>query len=142
MLRFDLELDLLEGRLAVRDLPEAWRERYRADLGIVPPDDRDGVLQDVHWFEYRIGGMFQGYTLGNVISAQIYEAAVRARPEIPGEVAAGEFGTLRGWLTEHLYQYGRKLTMPELVERATGRPLGIEAYVRYLRTKYGELYRL
>jgi len=67
MLRFDFELALLEGKLAVKDLPEAWRERFKADLGIVPPDDRDGVLQDVHWYSGTIGGMFQGYTLGNIL---------------------------------------------------------------------------
>ena len=82
MLRFDFELALLEGSLAVRDLPEAWRERFRADLGIAPPDDRDGVLQDVHWFDGVIGGAFQGYTLGNILSTQFYEAALAAHPEI------------------------------------------------------------
>src|SRR6185369_7615135 len=83
IIRFDLELDLLEGRLAVRDLPEAWRERYRSDLGIVPPDDRDGVMQDMHWYAIQIGGVFQGYTLGNILSAQFYDTAVRAHPQIP-----------------------------------------------------------
>ncbi len=87
MVRFDLELALLEGTLAVRDLPEAWRERYAADLGIAPPDDRDGVLQDVHWYGGLIGGAFQGYTLGNIMSAQFYDAAVRAHSSIPAEIA-------------------------------------------------------
>ena len=142
MLRFDLELDLLEGKLAVRDLPEAWRERMVADLGIAPPDDRDGVLQDVHWYGLRLGGVFQGYTLGNILSAQLFEAATRAHPEIPRQIEAGEFGTLRGWLTEHVYQHGRKYAASELIQRATGGPLSIGPYVRYLRAKYGELYRL
>ena len=84
MLRFDLELQLLDGRLAVRDLPEAWRARYSQDLGVEPPDDRDGVLQDVHWFHGTIGGAFQGYTLGNLISAQVFAAARRALPDLPG----------------------------------------------------------
>ncbi len=95
MLRFDLEVELLEGRLAVRDLPEAWRERYRADLGVVPPDDRDGVLQDMHWYHGSIGGAFQGYTLGNILSAQFFDAAVTAVPSIPDEIERGEFGSLR-----------------------------------------------
>ncbi len=141
MLRFDLELAMLEGKLAVRDLPEAWRERMKADLGVVPPDDRDGVLQDVHWYGIRLGGAFQGYTLGNILSAQVFDAAVRAHPEIPGEIEAGEFGTLRGWLTEHIYQHGRKYRTPELIERVTGGPLSVEPYIRYLRNKFGELYR-
>lgn len=142
MLRFDLELALLEGRLAIRDLPEAWRERFQADLGIVPPDDRDGVLQDIHWFSGTVGGGFQGYTLGNVLSAQFYNAAVQAHPEIEDEIAQGEFGALLDWLRENIYQHGRKFTANELVERITGGPLRIEPYIRYLRTKYGELYEL
>jgi carboxypeptidase Taq len=142
MLRFDFELALLEGRLAVRDLQEAWRERFRADLGIVPPDDRDGVLQDIHWFSGWIGGRFQGYTLGNILSAQFYAAALQARTEIEAEIQAGEFGTLHGWLTDQVYQHGSKFTASELVERATGGPMRIEPYIHYLRTKYGALYDL
>jgi len=142
MLRFDFELALLEGRLDVRDLPEAWRERYQADLGILPPDDRDGVLQDVHWYAGIIGGMFQGYTLGNIMSAQFFEAALSAHPEIPSEMEVGEFDTLHGWLRQNIYQHGSKYTATELVERATGGPMRIEPYIRYLRRKYGELYRL
>ncbi len=142
IMRFDLELALLEDRLAVRDLPEAWRERFKADLGIAPPDDRDGVLQDVHWYSGVIGGAFQGYTLGNILSAQFFEAALRAHPEIPNQIAAGEFGTLHTWLKTNIYQHGRKYTPPELIERATGTPLRIEPYIHYLRQKYGELYAL
>jgi carboxypeptidase Taq len=142
MLRFDLELELLEGTLEARDLPEAWRERHRSDLGITPPDNRDGVLQDVHWFGGVVGGSFQGYTLGNILSAQLFEAATEAHPSIPDEITQGQFGTLLGWLKEHVYKHGRKFTAPELIERATGGPLRIEPYVRYLRTKYGELYNL
>jgi carboxypeptidase Taq len=142
MLRFDFELALLEGRLAVHDLPEAWRERYKADLGILPPDDRDGVLQDVHWYAGIIGGAFQGYTLGNILGAQFFEAALSARPEIPAEIEEGEFGTLHGWLKENIYQHGSKYTATELVERITGGPMSIEPYIRYLWTKYGELYEL
>jgi carboxypeptidase Taq len=140
MLRFDFELALLEGRMSIRDLPEAWRARFESDFGIVPPDDRDGVLQDVHWFSGRIGGMFQGYTLGNILGAQIFEMVQKAHPEIPGELAQGEFGSLHGWLKDNIYQHGRKFTASELIERITGGPLRIEPYIRYLRSKYGELY--
>ncbi len=142
MLRFDFELNLLEGNLAVRDLPEAWRERFEADLGIVPPDDRDGVLQDIHWYGGRIGGAFQGYTLGNILSAQFFEQATQAHPEISSEIEAGRFDTLHNWLKENIYQHGRKYTPSELVERVTAGPLSIEPYIRYLRDKYGELYEL
>jgi carboxypeptidase Taq len=142
MMRFDLELALLEGRLRVSDLPEAWRERMQTDLGLVPSDDRDGCLQDVHWYWGVIGGGFQGYTIGNVLSAQFYAAAVKAHPEIPSRIAAGEFTTLHTWLRAHLYQYGRKFTPEELVKSATGAPMSVGPYLAYLREKYGELYRL
>ncbi len=142
MLRFGLELDLLEGRLAVKDLPRAWRERFEADFGIPVPDDRLGVLQDVHWYSGPIGGVFQGYTLGNVMSAQFHAAAVAAHPEIPGQIAKGEFGTLRGWLRDNLYQHGAKFTAAELLRRATGKDMSIEPYLDYLWRKYQPLYRL
>jgi carboxypeptidase Taq len=142
MLRFVLELELLEGELAVADLPEAWRERYKADLDVAPPDDRDGVLQDVHWYAGTTGGMFQGYTLGNILSAQFYQAALKAHPEIPEEIARGSFDTLHGWLREEIYQHGSKYTAAELVERVTGEPLSVEPYMAYLREKFGELYAL
>jgi carboxypeptidase Taq len=142
MIRFDLELDLLEGKLEVKDLPDAWHARYEADLGLRAPDDRDGVLQDVHWYGGTVGGMFQGYTLGNVMSAQFYEAALRAHPEITNEIRQGRFATLRGWLTENIYRHGSKFTAAEIVERATGTPMSVEPYLRYLIRKYGELYRL
>ncbi|MGE5581429.1 MAG: carboxypeptidase M32, partial [Bacillota bacterium] len=92
MIRFELEMAMLEGRLAVRDLPEAWNESYRADLGVIPPNDSLGVLQDMHWYTGTIGGYFQSYTLGNILSAQFYEAALKAFPEIPAAIAAGNFG--------------------------------------------------
>jgi len=142
IIRFDLELAMLEGRLAIADLPEAWRERYRSDLGIAPPDDCDGVMQDMHWYSGNIGGAFQGYTLGNILSAQFYEAAVAAHPEIPAQLSQGEFGLLFGWLVKNVYWHGRKFTPAELVKRVTGKPLHIDPYIRYLRAKYGELYAL
>jgi carboxypeptidase Taq len=133
---------LLEGKLAVRDLPEAWRERFRADFGIVPPDDKDGALQDVHWFGGLVGGSFQGYTLGNLMGAQIFQAAVAARPEIPAAIGRGQFDGLHQWLKENVYRHGRKYQAPELMERVTGNSLQVEPYIQYLRTKYGELYSL
>ena len=142
MLRFDFELAMLEGQLEVRDLPDAWNERYQSDLGITPPDHRDGVLQDVHWYGGIIGGSFQGYTLGNILGAQFYEAALKAHPEIPEEIRQGKFDTLHDWLKENIYQHGRKFTAAELVERVTGGPIQIEPYIQYLRSKYGQIYSL
>ncbi len=142
MIRFDLELALLEGNLAVKDLPEAWHARYESDLGVRAPDDIDGALQDVHWYGGVIGGAFQGYTLGNIFSAQFYNQALQAHPEIPDEVGQGKFDTLLTWLQKNLYESGCMFTADELIERVTGGPMKIDPYITYLRTKYGELYDL
>jgi carboxypeptidase Taq len=142
LLRFDLELALLEGSLALKDLPAAWNARYEEDLGLTPPSDRDGVMQDVHWYGGLIGGAFQGYTIGNVLSAQFFAAARAAQPTIDAEIGRGEFATLHGWLRENIYRHGSKFTTAELVQRTTGGPMSIAPYMADLRGKYGELYQI
>lgn len=142
MVRFDFELALLEGKLAVKDLPEAWNARYQSDLGITPPDYKDGVMQDVHWFAGLIGGVFQGYTLGNILGAQFYQTALKAHPEIPSNIAQGKFDTLYGWLRENIYQHGSKYNAPELIQRVTGGTLDVQPLVYYLYSKYSEIYNL
>jgi carboxypeptidase Taq len=123
-------------------LPDAWQARYQSDLGLQAPDNRDGVLQDVHWYGGFIGGVFQGYTLGNIMSAAFFDQALQSHPNIRAEISQGEFATLHGWLKENIYQHGSKFTANEIVERVTGGPLTIAPYIRYLRTKFGELYTL
>ena len=140
MLRFDFELAMLEGSLAVKDLPQAWQARFMEDFGMSAPDDRDGCLQDMHWYGGLVGGMFQGYTLGNVMGAQFYEAALKAHPQIPDEIRQGKFDTLLGWLRENIYRHGRKYTAPELVKKVTGSDVTIEPYLHYLRSKYAQYY--
>ncbi len=140
MIRFDLELELLEGRLAVADLADAWHARYESDLGIRSEDDSDGVLQDVHWYAGFIGGAFHGYTLGNVMAATFYRTALEAHPEIIDQIGEGRFDTLHSWLRENIYQHGSKFTADELIERVTGAPLSIDPYINYLKRKFGELY--
>ncbi|MCB8925454.1 MAG: carboxypeptidase M32 [Ardenticatenaceae bacterium] len=142
MIRFDLELALLEGSLEVKDLPEVWNGRYQSDLGIQPPSDVNGVLQDVHWYGGMIGGAFQGYTLGNIMSALFYNEALKAHPDIPNQIRQGEFGTLHSWLKNNIYTYGSKFTANELIERVTGGPLTIDPYIAYLKQKFGALYTL
>ena len=142
MLRFELELDLLEGALAVKDLPEVWRARFKEMMGIEPPDDRDGVMQDVHWYAGKIGGAFQGYTLGNVLAAQFFAAAVADVPDIPAAIGRGEFSPLHGWMKDNIYWHGRKYTPNELVERITGGGISVAPYLAYLKEKYGALYEL
>ena len=142
MIRFDLELAMLEGDLAIRDLPAAWNDRYKSDLGIVPETNSDGVLQDVHWYAGIIGGAFQGYTLGNIISAQIWQAALAAHPEIPAEMRSGRFGVLRSWLSENLYTHGSRFYPDELLARLTGGALDTAPLLSYLNAKYSEIYGL
>lgn len=139
MLRFDLELALLEGTLRAADLPEAWNAKMAEYLGIRPSDDRDGVMQDIHWSGGAIG-YFPTYTLGNVISVQLFEAAVRAAPAIPDDISRGQFGSLLGWLREHVHRHGRKFFAKDLIQRATGAELSTEPYLSYLQKKFGEIY--
>ncbi|MEZ4629386.1 MAG: carboxypeptidase M32 [Deinococcales bacterium] len=142
IIRFDLECQLLEGSLSIADLPEAWHTRYQQDLGLRAQDDRNGVLQDVHWYAGFIGGAFQGYTLGNIMSAQIYQAALKAKPNIPQDIRQGHFEDLHLWLKSHIYQHGRKFSPNELLKRATGETLSISPYLDYLREKYADLYQI
>jgi carboxypeptidase Taq len=142
MLRFDLELKMLEGKLRLKDLPEAWHAAMQADLGTAPFDDRDGCLQDAHWYSGYIGGRFQSYAIGNILSAQFYAAAVKAHPGIPREIASGEFRTLCTWLCDSLYRHGSKFAPDDLVKRATGATMNMNPYLDYLLEKYGALYRL
>ncbi len=123
------------------DLPEAWNAKMEEYLGIVPENDALGVLQDIHW---ALGyfGYFPAYTVGNVLSAQLYEAAVGERPEIPSEMESGEFGALLRWLRKNVHRHGKKHEPDDLIENATGRPPETAPYLGYLKTKFGELYDL
>jgi carboxypeptidase Taq len=141
LLRFELENEMLEGKLKVKDLPEAWRARFKTYLGIDVPNDRDGALQDIHWSGVSFG-IFPGYTLGNLIGAQLMEKARADMPGQEGQIEKGEFATLLGWLRKNLHQHGRKFTPNELLERATGKPLTAEPWIAYVRQKFGALYGL
>jgi carboxypeptidase Taq len=141
LLRFELELDLFEDDLAVADLPEAWNAKMEEYLGILPKNDALGVLQDTHW---AIGyfGYFPSYSAGNVLSVQLFEAAVEERPEILPEMERGEFGTLLGWLRENVHRHGKRYEPDDLISRATGRPPDTAPYLGYLEAKFGDLYGL
>ncbi|HEX2079802.1 MAG TPA: carboxypeptidase M32 [Longimicrobium sp.] len=141
MLRFDLERAMLRGDLSVAELPGAWSERIRADLGLEVPDHRHGVLQDIHWSMGAIG-YFPSYTLGNLYAAQLWEAIRRDLPGLDDELRAGELGGLLAWLRTHVHAHGRRYTAPELCERATGRPLRHEPLLRYLADKLRPVYGL
>jgi carboxypeptidase Taq len=141
LLRFELEVALIEGSLAVSHLPEAWNAKMEEYLGVTPGSDATGVLQDVHWSS-SLFGYFPTYTIGNVLSVQFFEEAVNAHPEIPEGIRRGEFSTLLHWLRENIHHHGSRYLPDEVVERVTGRPLDTAPYLRYLETKFGELYEL
>jgi carboxypeptidase Taq len=133
---------LLEGKLRVKDLAEAWCAAMQTDLGVAPADDRYGCLQDVHWYSGYIGGRFQSYTIGNILSAQFYAAALQAHPNIPSEIASSKFETLHTWLRDNVYRHGSKFAPNHLIERAAGAAMNMTPCFDYLREKYAALYRL
>ena len=141
ILRFELEQALMNGELAAGDVQGAWNEKMEELLGIVPPTDSEGCLQDVHWTRPMFG-YFPTYALGNLYAAQFFESAVAQEPAIVQELAEGKTDTLMVWLGENIHQHGRKFTPRELVQRVTGRPLGYEAFVRYATAKFSEIYEL
>jgi carboxypeptidase Taq len=141
LLRFELENDMLEGKLKVADLPEAWNELFKSYVGLDVPNDREGVLQDIHW-SFVGFAEFPGYTLGNIIGAQLMEKIRSELTDLDDQMERGEFGALLGWLQEHVYRHGRKFTPDELLERETGRPLTPKPWIAYVRKKYGALYGL
>ena len=140
-LRFALERDLLAGRVTAAELPEAWNARMKNALGIVPPDDARGVLQDVHW-SAGLFGYFPTYAIGNAISVQLWEAAASARPSLTRDIEEGRLTPLLDWLRTNVHRHGKKYSAQEVVRRATGRPIDAAPYLRYLCAKYGELYGL
>jgi carboxypeptidase Taq len=141
VLRFELERALVRGDLAVADLPAAWNDGMRDLLGITPPTDREGVLQDVHWTAPMFG-YFPTYALGNLYAAQFHEAACRQEPAIADGLADGQVAPLLAWLRDNVHRFGSSLTPAELVERATGSPLDPDAFTRYATAKFTAVYGL
>ncbi len=139
MLRFDLERALLEGDLAPSDLPGAWNERVKSDLGLDVPDDRRGCLQDIHWSMGAIG-YFPTYTLGNLYAAQFWVRIRREMPDLDDQIRRGEMGALLEWLRTNIHVHGRRFTAPELCQRVSGAPLSHEPLLDYLRAKASAVY--
>ncbi len=131
----------MRGSLAVGDLPDAWNERMRTLVGIEPPHDGLGVLQDVHWSAGLVG-YFPTYTLGTLYSGQFLEAIERELGPIDVVIRAGEYDRLLGWMREHVHNRGALVPPEQIARDATGEVLGHAAFMRYLRTKYGDLYDL
>jgi carboxypeptidase Taq len=141
VLRFELEQQLVDGCLSVRDLPEAWNARFQDYLGLRAPDDARGVLQDVHWSGGLIG-YFPTYALGNLIAGQLWERARADLPDLDRQIAAGELIGLREWLRENVHRHGAKFSTPELLERVVGGPIAVAPFVSYLKRKLADVYQL
>jgi len=140
MLRTDIEAALIDGSLAVKDLPEAWNAKIKEYLGLDVPNDAQGVLQDVHWSSGQIG-TFCNYTIGNVMAGQLFEKASEDSVIADG-LASGNYEPLRAYMVENVHQHGRRFSRDELLVKATGRKLDPEPYIAHLTAKYSELYSL
>jgi carboxypeptidase Taq len=141
MLRLEMEIAMLEGKVAVKDVPELWNSKMKDYLGVTPPNDAKGVLQDIHWSGGSIG-YFSTYALGNLISVQLWEKMTQDYPDIMEQIRQGKFETLLGWLRKNVHRHGGKFEPQELVEKVTGSKIDPAPYMRYLTKKYSEIYNL
>jgi carboxypeptidase Taq len=141
MLRFELELALIEGKLEVAELPEVWNTKMEEYIGITPPNDADGVLQDIHW-SAGIFGYFSTYSLGNLVAAMLWEKIQAEIPDLEEQFKEAKFDRLLQWLRVNIHEHGAKFEPAELIKRVTGKELTAEPYVQYLKDKFGEIYQL
>jgi len=141
MLRFELEIAMMEGTLDIADLPDAWNAKFEEFLGVVPPDDAQGVLQDIHWSGGMLG-YFPTYALGNLVACQLWAKIAEDIPDLDRRIAKGEFEDLLGWLRENVHRHGSKFEPVELLTVVTGTGLTAQPYLRYLREKFGDIYNL
>ena len=141
MLRTEIEMGLMDGSIAVDELPTVWNTKIEEYLGLTPPTDTEGVLQDIHWSTGYIGS-FPTYTIGNVMAAQFYAAAQAALPGLEAELAVGNYQPLLAWLTENIYRHGRAFSPAELLQRVTGSDLDAGPYLAYIGAKFADLYGL
>lgn len=135
IMRYRLEKEMIEGRLEAVDLPQAWGDMTEKMFGARPKNNADGCMQDVHWY-CGLWGYFPSYAVGYVTSAQLYGTAVTANPDLPGQIAQGNFAPLKNWLTENVHEKGRLLPAQELISRATGKPLGTADLKKHLQQRY------
>jgi carboxypeptidase Taq len=139
MLRFDIERGLISGRLNVKELPDEWNAAVTRYLGITPPDDRRGCLQDVHWSAGLIG-YFPTYTLGNLYAAQFWETINREIPDLRAKIARGELLDLKRWLNTKIHQHGRRFLAGDLCRQITGAALSADPLMRHLEGKLRPIY--
>lgn len=141
LIRFELERAMIEGDLQAADLPAAWKEKYERYLGITPPNDADGALQDVHW-SAGLFGYFPTYSLGNLYAGQFFAQAANDLSDLQGAIRRGEFRPLLDWLRQNIHRHGQRWSASELVQTITGQPLSHAPWIEQMQAKYGELYGL
>ncbi|RKP56954.1 carboxypeptidase M32 [Cohnella endophytica] len=141
MIRYEIEKMLFNENLNPRDLPVVWNRKYAEALGVTPPNDAQGVLQDVHWSGGAFG-YFPSYSLGNMYGAQMIDVAKRKLPDLDRQVAEGRLQPLKEWLTEQVYRHGKLLQPSQIIERISGKPLQSSYLCDYLEEKYKDIYRL
>ena len=141
MLRLELEIAMIEGGVAIKDLPDLWNTKMQEYLGVTPPDDAKGVLQDIHWAD-GLMGYFSTYALGNLISAQLWEKINEDIRGLDDHIRRGRFDALLGWLREKVHIHGHKYDPQDLVQKITGSKITAEPYIRYLTRKYSAIYGL
>ncbi len=141
MLRLEIEIAVLEGKVAVKDLPVVWNAKMKEYLGVTPPNDAVGVMQDIHWSNGMFG-YFPTYALGNLVSAQWWEKINQELPGLPDQIRKGKFDALLSWLRNNIHRHGAKFEPQELVQKVTGSKIDAGPYIRYLTGKYGEIYGL
>ncbi len=141
LIRYELEKELIAGNLLVADLSTAWNDKYKAYLGLDVPNDKMGVLQDIHW-AYGNFGYFPTYSLGSFYAAQFYEQAGKDIPQLEAYIEAGNMQPLLAWLQKNIYCYGRFYNSEDLCQKVTGQPLNFDCFMRYVKNKYNDLYDL
>ncbi|UCE59681.1 MAG: carboxypeptidase M32 [Phycisphaerales bacterium] len=139
ILRFEIERALFTGELAVVDIPAAWNDKMQELLGVTPPNDREGCLQDIHW-SMGIFGYFPTYALGNLYAAQFFAKAKEDIPDLFERIAGNDHTPLLDWLRANIHQHGRRYRANELVEVVTGKPLSIAPFVDYATEKFSAIY--
>jgi len=141
LIRYEIEKDLISGKIEVKDLPNIWNEKYKSYLNIDVPSDEKGVLQDIHW-SHGSFGYFPTYSLGSFYAAQFFNQAEKEIPNLKEKIQDGDLSLLSDWLKTNIHQYGRLFASDELCEKITGEKLNFKYFINYAKIKYNKLYNL
>jgi len=141
IIRFEIELALLDGDLSIKDLPDAWNQKFMEYLGVVPPNNSEGVLQDVHW-SWGLIGYFPSYAIGNIIASQLWAEMAKEIPHQDELMTKGEIAPILNWLIKNVHHHGKKFTPTDLIKRVTGGPIETGPYLDYLHSKFKGIYQL